>query len=151
MLSFITPAPGVSLPIVQAITSLVGKEPHEGAATILAGALSPHIVYLLREDSVPAETIQLISKEMNSPKIAVRKAFVGLAGSIFTDDQTLLETENGLALANGLFSSFETCLKTVSSNPLNASGGPYEGYVALAVLLGPFARSKKFGGCNFRS
>ncbi|KAF9479098.1 ARM repeat-containing protein [Pholiota conissans] len=144
MLASVTPAADVSLPIVQAITTLIAKEPHEGAAAILAASLAPHVVFLLREGSVPADTIQLISKEMNSPKIAVRKSFVGLAGLIFTNDQTLLETENGLALAKALLPSFETCLKNVSSNPLNASGGPFEGYVALSVLLGPFSRSKKF-------
>jgi hypothetical protein len=31
-------------------------------------------------------------------------------------------------------------LKTVSSNPLNLAAGPLEGYVALAVLLGPMSR-----------
>ncbi|KAF8959922.1 armadillo-type protein [Flammula alnicola] len=144
MLAFLTPATGVSLPLVQATTVLIPKEPHEAATSVLVAALPSHIVFLLREASLPTETIQLISKEMNSSKPAVRKAFVGLAGSIFLDDQGVMDTENGAVFATGLLSSFETCLKTVSSNPLNSSGGPYEGYVALSVLLGPFARSKRF-------
>lgn len=147
MLSALDPAPGVSLPIVQAITTLIPKEPHEGAATLLAAALATHVVYLLREEVVPKEAVLLIAKEMTSSKASVRKAFVGLAGAIFIGGGDVLETNSGCALAEALFASFEACLRTVSSNPLTSSGGPYEGYVALAVLLGPFARSGKFSEC----
>jgi hypothetical protein len=41
--------------------------------------------------------------------------------------------------------SFETSIKTVAANPLNATAGPLEGYIAIAVLLGPISRSGKFG------
>ena len=70
-----------------------------------------------------------------------------MAGSFFfygRDD--VVETESGGHFAKVLLPSFEFCLKTVSSTPLNSSGGPFEGYVAIATLLqvGPLAQSKKF-------
>ncbi|KAF9471327.1 hypothetical protein BDN70DRAFT_939027 [Pholiota conissans] len=134
MLASVTPTAGVSLPVIQAITTLIAKEPHE-----VLQRFWQRLWCLMSSSSSERARFQLIrfnsSKEMNSPKIAVRKSFVGLAGSIFTNDQMLLETENGLALAKALLPSFETCLKNVSSNPLNASGGPFEDYVALGVLL----------------
>jgi hypothetical protein len=111
----------------------------------LAGALPAHVVFLLREGKLPVETMQLISKEVNNTKPAVRKAFVGLAGAIFYEDQSVLDSPNAAAFAKSLMPAFEGCLKSVAANPLNVSGGPYEGYVALAILLGPFARSKQFG------
>lgn len=145
MLAALMPAEGVSLPLFQAATILLPKEPHENAISVLAAALPPHVVFLLREASLPPDVIQFIAKEMINSKPAVRKAFVGLAGAVFLDTQEILGSENGAIFAKGLVPAFETCLKTVASNPLNSSGGPYEGYVALAVLLGPLARSKRFG------
>jgi hypothetical protein len=145
MLAALTPAEGVSLPLLQAATILLPKEPHENAISVLAAALPPHVVFLLRAASLPPDVIQFIAKEMINSKPAVRKAFVGLAGAVFLNAQGILNSENGAIFAKGLVPAFETCLKTVASNPLNSSGGPYEGYVALAVLLGPLARSKRFG------
>jgi len=145
MLAALTPAQGVSLPILQAAIILLPKEPHENAISVLAAALPPHVVFLLRDASLPPDVIQFIAKEMTNSKPAVRKAFVGLAGSVFLDMEGILDSENGTIFAKGLVPAFETCLKTVASNPLNSSGGPYEGYVALAVLLGPLARSGRFG------
>lgn len=145
MLALLRPSPDVSLSLIEEIATLIPKEPHENAIVTLASAMLPHIVLLLRNASLPSYVAQLIAKEMNNSKSGVRKAFVGLAGSIFLENEDILETEHGLNLAKELFPAFEICLKTAGNNPLNSSGGPYEGYVALTVLLGPLARSKQFG------
>lgn len=145
MLALLSPGEDVSLPIVQATTGLIAKEQNEQATAVLAGALPTHIGFLLREGKLPVETMQLISKEVNNAKPAVRRAFVGLAGAIFYEGQSALDSPNAVAFAKNLMPAFEACLKSVSTNPLNVSGGPYEGYVALSILLGPFARSKQFG------
>ncbi|CAA7260345.1 unnamed protein product [Cyclocybe aegerita] len=142
MLAFLPPAEEVSTTLLQTTTPLLAKEPHEGTTAVLAAALSRHIVFLLSQSSVPSETTQLIAKEMSNAKPTVRKAFVGLAGSVLFDEPHVLDHDNGVAFARALLPAFENCLKTVSSNPLNSSGGPYEGYVAVAVLLGPLAQSK---------
>ncbi|KAF9561868.1 ARM repeat-containing protein [Agrocybe pediades] len=144
MLAALTPATGVSSVIVEATSALLPKEPHEGATACLANALPPHVAFLLHEGALPAPTIQFIAKEMTSSKPAARRAFIGLAGSVFLSEQDILNTENGLAFARGVLPSFENCLKTVSASPLTSAGGPYEGYVALSVLLGSLARSKEF-------
>jgi hypothetical protein len=145
MLAFLAPAAAVSTALIQTTTSLLAKETHEGATSVLAAALPPHIIFLLREGSLPPEITQLIAKEMSSVKPGVRRAFCGLAGSVFFEGKDILETESGASLAKTLLPSFELSLKNVSSNPLNSSGGPFEGYVAVAILLGPLAQSKKFG------
>ena len=145
MLGSLTPAATVSATLIQTTTPLLAKETNEGVTSVLAAALPPHIIFLLREESLLPETTQLIAKEMSSVKPGVRRAFCGLAGSVFFHGRDVVETESGIAFAKVLLPSFELSLKTVSSNPLNSSGGPFEGYVAVATLLGPFAQSKKFG------
>ncbi len=129
MLAALVPAPGVSLPLVQAITILVAKEPHDGAAALLAGTLAPHIAYLLRtqEGALPAETVALIAKDMASSKPVVRRAFIGSAGSMFLNDGGVLNTAGGVTLGKALLGSFEACLKTVTANPLGCKWRPIRG------------------------
>lgn len=145
MLGFLTPTATVSAALTQTATSLLAKETHEGATSVLAAALPPHIIFLLREGSLLPEITHLIAKEMSSVKPGIRRAFCGLAGSVFFQGQDVVETECGATFAKAVLPSFELSLKTVSSNPLNSSGGPFEGYVAVTTLLGPLAQSKKFG------
>ncbi|KAF8911690.1 armadillo-type protein [Gymnopilus junonius] len=149
MLGLLDTAKEVSNALVQAAATLVPKEPNEGAIGVLVRALPRHVTFLLREGELGNETTQFIAKEMTNSKPAIRKAFVGLAGAVFTesdskDGEGILETESGKAFANGLLPSFEASLKTVANNPLNSPGGPFEGYVAVAVLLGSLAPSKQF-------
>jgi hypothetical protein len=143
MLSFLPPAEVVSLTLVQTTSPLLSKEPSEAAIAILASTLPPHIMFLLRHASLPSETVQIIAKEMGNTKPAVRKAFVGLAGSVFLGEHSVVDTESGVAFAKTLLPCFESCLKNISMNPLNT--GPFEGYVSVAVLLGSFAKSKELG------
>ncbi|KAH9485783.1 eIF-2-alpha kinase activator gcn1 [Psilocybe cubensis] len=144
MLSNISPATDVSSTLVDAASVLIPKEPHEGATAVLASVLPAHVLFLLHKNALSTAAVQFIAKEMTNTKVAVRKAFVGLAGSILISEPGIIESESGAAFAKGLLPSFEACLKTVSGNPLNAPGGPYEGYVAVTVLLGSFAASKQF-------
>ena len=153
MLGFLQPAKEVSSGLVQAAAVLVPKEPNEGAVGVLVDTLPRHITFLLLQGSLSSDSIQFIAKEMTNAKPAVRKPFIGLAGAVFTDgrlgeQKDILETENGKAFAKALLPSFEASLKAVASNPLNSPGGPLEGYVAVAVLLGSLAPSKQFGGCH---
>jgi hypothetical protein len=50
--------------------------------------------------------------------------------------------------AKSLLPSLENNLKSVVTNPLNSSAGPLEGYIAVAVLLGPLSQTKKFSKSN---
>ncbi|KAF9012742.1 armadillo-type protein [Cyathus striatus] len=143
MLRYIRPSTGVSPVILQSIVPLLAKEAHELSIITLVGSLTPHFVILLKESSVPNDAIQLIAKELNSPKPAVRRAFSGLVGAVLFD-HGVLSTEKGAAFAKSVIPALENCLKTITANPLNASGGPFEGYVAVSVFLGPLANSGKF-------
>ena len=145
MLTFLSSGTGVSSSLVESTIPLLAKETHEAATAVLAAALPPHVVFLLSSSTLSPDVIQLIAKEMSSAKPAVRKAFSGLAGAIFFHEADIISKENGVAFAKTVVPSFESSLKTVSGNPLNSPGGPFEGYVALAVLLGPLSRSGKFG------
>ena len=146
MLSFLPPSSGISASIVETATSLLSKETHEVAIAVLASALPLHFVFLLKADlPLSAGMIPLIVKEMNGSKPAVRRAFASLVGSVFLEDGVDCSTGKVFEFAKAVLPAFETCLKTVAGNPLNSSGGPLEGYIAVAVLLGPLSRTGKFG------
>ncbi|KAF8883249.1 armadillo-type protein [Infundibulicybe gibba] len=148
MLAFLPPSGDTSPVILKNATTLLAKETHEAAVSILAGALPPHISFLLQNQdtgsSISPETMGLIAKEMASAKLGIRRAFVGMVGKVFLAGDGYPSSDAGLNFAKNLLPCFDNCLKNVSTNPLNSSGGPLEGYVAIAVLLGPLARLGKF-------
>ncbi|KAG2015263.1 translational activator GCN1 [Coprinopsis cinerea AmutBmut pab1-1] len=152
MLGYVRPSNDVSPVLIQSSTPLLAKETNEAAIAVLANALPPHITFLLRSSTaLPSEAVQLIAKEMGSLKPPVRRAFATLVGSVFYEDEgdgegkgVVGESEAGKAFAKAVAPSLENALKSVAANPINAPGGPLEGYVALATLLGPFARSGIF-------
>jgi hypothetical protein len=47
--------------------------------------------------------------------------------------------------SKAVIGALEVNLKTVTANPSGAAAGSLEGYVALAMLLGPLSKSGKFG------
>lgn len=146
MLGLISPSSTVSPALVQNTIPLLGKETNEAAISVLAASLPPHITYILHSSNpVPNEVVQLIAKEMGNAKPAVRRAFANLVGSIFFVSEGVSEGEHGKVFAKGVAPALENALKTVASNAVNAPGGPLEGYVALAVLLGPLEKSGAFG------
>lgn len=145
MLAFLQPSPGVSQVLVETAIPLLAKEQNEGATAALAASLGAHITFLLKNDSDRLKDVtQLIVKEMNSAKAAVKRAFVALAGDIFYEGSDSLEGEKAMGFAKALLPAFETSLKNVSGNVVNNPAGPLEGYVAVAVLLGPLLRSGQF-------
>lgn len=153
MLASLSPrTASISSSIIQTASPLLAKETHDAATAVLASALPPHVKFLLAADSpLPADTIALIAKEMNNPKPVIRKAFCTLAGhALWSESDSKTSSPAALAFAQALLPAFENSLKTVSSNPLNSVGGPLEGYIAIAVLLGPVLRFGKFGMSIFR-
>jgi hypothetical protein len=149
MLSFLTPSSSVSTSLVEATTPLLAKETHEAAVAVLTAALPLHLVFLLKSGTpIPAGTTTLIVKEMNNSKPGVRRAFASLVGRVFFEADLNFSTGAPFEFAEILLPAVENSLKTVAGNPLNASGGPLEGYIAIAVLLGPLSRTGKFGMSN---
>ncbi|KAG5642517.1 hypothetical protein DXG03_002618 [Asterophora parasitica] len=145
MLAFLTPSSSVSAALIQTTTPLLAKETHEGATTVLAGALPAHLVFLLSTGTgVAQETVALIAKEMGSVKPSVRRAFCALAGAVFVGEGLDFGVSPGLEFSKALVPALEGSLKSVAANPLGVGAGPLEAYVAAAVLLGPLAKTKKF-------
>ncbi|KAH9175038.1 ARM repeat-containing protein [Lactarius sanguifluus] len=101
------------------------KETNEAALPILASSLTNHLALYLREDP------PLLTTEMQNTKPSIRRAFITLAGDTFWALGDL-STTNAVAFARAVFPAFESSLKSA------------EGYVAAAVLLGPFSRSGVF-------
>ncbi|KAF5354845.1 hypothetical protein D9756_005584 [Leucocoprinus leucothites] len=146
MLALLQPGTGISQTLVETATPLLSKESNEGATATLASSLGAHITFLLKNDSDKLNNVtQLLVKEMNSAKPAVKRAFVALAGDIFFDGSNFLEEgEKGMAFVKALVPAFETSLKNVSGNVVTSPAGALEGYVAVAVFLGPLLRSGQF-------
>lgn len=144
MLSFVKPS-SIS-PLITLVTLLlIAKETHDTATSVLTTILPPHLSFLLRsDDPLPSEMMATIAKEMNNSKPVVRRAFCSLVGNTFWALGDLL-SEASESFANAVFPAFETSMKTVATNPLNAPAGPLEGYIGVAALLGPVSRSGKFG------
>lgn len=149
MLGAVPPSDSVSLAIVQTALPLLAKETHEASITILAASLVPHLVTCLRAEApFPSDAASTAAKEMTGTKPAVRRAFCSLVGSSLWELNTL-ETDASVTFAKAVLPSFETNLKTVVANPLGAVAGPLEGYVAVAVMLGPLSRFGQFGSSSF--
>ena len=145
MFSVLSSSAQLSPVMVKSVPALLAKETNEAALPVLATSLAPHFIFHLRENlPVPDEVLKLLVAEMQSTKPIARRAFVSLVGETFWALGDLTTT-SATTLACAVFSAFESSLKSVATNPLNASAGPVEGYVAAAVLLGPFSRSGEFG------
>lgn len=136
MLSSIRPGLQLSGQIVQALPPLITRETDEAALNRLELILSRHLTYQLQQNQIIDSTVTAIfAKEMTSNKPVLRRAFCMVAGNAlwpFTKEVTNAATSFREALSN----AFDTCYKSVLSNPLALPAGPLEGYVAIAILLG---------------
>ena len=117
---------------------------------VLTSSLTPHLVCCLKAgDALPSEAVASAAREMTGTKPAVRRAFCSLVGGALWELEELL-SPTAMSFAKAAAPAFETNLKTVSANPLNAAAGALEGYVAAAILLGPLSRSGQFSKVIFR-
>lgn len=147
MLGYLSPSEAVSKAMVATVPALLAKETNDTAAPVLGLALTPHLAYQLRESiPIPADVTSILAKEMQSSKPVIRRTFVSLVGDALWQLGTL-PTNESKAFAKTVIGAFDASLKVVVANP---SAGPVEGYVAISVLLGPFAKSGAFGtSCDF--
>ncbi|KAI0316101.1 ARM repeat-containing protein [Amylostereum chailletii] len=144
MLGYFSTSPEVSSSMIQVIPALLAKETSEAAIPVLVDALVPHLAFQLKTSApFQPDVSGILVKEMQSAKPAIRRAFVSLVGNAFWTVGSLA-SEEAMAFARSTLPAFEASLKAVASNPLNSSAGPIEGYIAAAVLLGPFSRTKVF-------
>lgn len=145
MLSMIRPSTNVSFPIMKALLPSILKEASDSATATLTSTLSRHLTYLLEENvDIPTVISSAIAKELNNVKPTLRKAFVVLVGTAIWS-LSGLDTTSAISFMEVVTSPLEANLRGISANPLGAASSPLEGYVVLTVLLGPMARSGKFG------
>ncbi|KAI0060576.1 ARM repeat-containing protein [Artomyces pyxidatus] len=145
MLGFLSPSTAVSSAMVSTVPALLAKETNDAAIPVLAAALTPHLVFHLKEDiPLSPDVSKILVTEMQNNKPVIRRAFVSMVGSAFWELGGL-PSEGSKTFAKAALPAFEASLKAVAANPLNAAAGPVEGYVAAGVLLGPFSRSGTFG------
>ncbi|KAH7883448.1 armadillo-type protein [Phlebopus sp. FC_14] len=148
MLSVVPPsACGASMVLIKALPSLIVKETNDAATSLLSHTFPAHLAALLTSNTALApDVVNIIVKEMGSPKPALRRAFVGIVGSALWDLE--LATDAAKDFSSSVAGALETCWKTVAANPLGAAAGPLEGYVALAILFSPFAGSGRLGDAS---
>ncbi|KAG1832884.1 armadillo-type protein [Suillus subalutaceus] len=145
MLATMPPSADVSTIVIQNVPQLLVKETNDAAVGVLASIMAAHLTFVLKANmEVPADATTVIAKEMTNTKPVIRKAFVSITGSALWNVDAV-DTDAVLAFSTGITSALETNLKVVSANPLTAAVGPLEGYVALALLMGPLTNTGKFG------
>ncbi|WWD10197.1 hypothetical protein V865_008331 [Kwoniella europaea PYCC6329] len=140
MASQLTPSDTVSSIVVDILPGLVAKEGNEPAFHALNSALTPHLAHLLTSNkAVATAASSALVKDLNSTKIPTRRGLsVAIGEAIWTvksaGQQFSVEGEKLVGL---LAPALEINLKAASAClPANA-GGFLEGYVALALALGP--------------
>jgi hypothetical protein len=149
MLQALPPSPTTSPEVISSVPPLLIKETNDPAIAALGSALSSHLAYQLRENEpLPTPVTSSIVKELANAKPPIRRAFYSaVGGAIWTLDS--LENKASAALVKAILPALETSLKNVSANPIGAAAGPLEGYISIALLLGPLKRSGKYGNSSF--
>ena len=148
MLTMVPKHDTASVTLVNALPTLIVKETNDAATSLLVHTFPTHLNHLFASNTpVPADVTALIAKEMNSAKPVLKRAFVSVIGAALWDLDGVSESINDAtqAFAKAISGALEGCIKTVSANPLGTTAGPLEGYVAVAILLGPLAASRVFG------
>lgn len=137
MLRSVIPTNDVASTITKALLTLIVKETNDVAMSLLAQTIALHITFQLRTNQgLEPEVINVILREMTSPKAGLRRIFCTIAGRALWDLGNDL-SDAAQSFAASVYPVFESTLKTISANPLNSTAGSLEGYVSLAALLGP--------------
>ncbi|KAH9925947.1 ARM repeat-containing protein [Epithele typhae] len=144
MLGGLPSSTSVSPSVVRTALPILAKETHDAAMTALSKSLAPHLLSSLKSDTpLPNDVVIVATKEMTSAKPPVRRAFCSLVGNALLSIGDTV-SEAALAFTKAVIPALEANLKTVAANPFNAAAGTLDGYVSVAILLGPLARSKQF-------
>jgi hypothetical protein len=123
---------------LEALAPLVAKEGNEAALTALCSAWVHHLAWALANNSNIAYATPLI-KELGSSKVATRRAVSGAIGQAIWESHISRSdySPESEAFLNQVMSAFETALGSASTNQPANSSGFLEGYVAVALALGP--------------
>lgn len=127
--------------VVDTLPPLIAKESNEAALNALGAALGPHLAAVLVSDKpVAAASASALTKELASSKLSVRRAVSTAVGeAAWTTKEPSAE---GQKLLDSFAAPLESNLKTASANVPSNPTGFLEGYVAVALALGPLKDSK---------
>ncbi|KAL1405501.1 translational activator of GCN4 [Vanrija albida] len=135
------PVGAASAVVVDTLPPLIGKEANEAALTALAVALGTHLPEPLTSgNAVAAASATAIAKELASTKLSARRAVSSAVGtaawSVYTKQGQF--SPEGEKVLGSLVAPLEANLKTASANLPSNAAGFLEGFVAIALALGPF-------------
>lgn len=128
--------------IVDTLPSMIAKEGNEPALNALCDALSPHLAYSLTANtSVTSATT--IAKDLGASKVSTRRALSNAVGeALWTihTQQSQFSTA-GESFLETIAPALDTSLTAASTNQPANSSGFLEGYVSVALALGPLRHS----------
>lgn len=138
ILGSVSPSQTTSRFVVENAPILLAKESNDSALSRLAENLVPHFVFAFSfEASLPSGLIKAAVQDLSSARPALRRATSLIIGTVLQDcggggkrSASLVE------LAETSRAGFEANLSTAGTS----STGPVDGYIAIAVLLGPVRR-----------
>lgn len=141
MSAAIAPSEEVSPIVLDVLLPLIGKEGNETALGELCSSLQLHLAFLLQSGISFSDTvISNIGKELASAKIGTRRSLsdaIGQAIWAVSEGKAYQFSAEGSKLLDVIIPALETNLQTASANVPSNPTGFLEGYVAVALALGP--------------
>lgn len=130
----------VSPPVVDTLPTLIAKEGNEPAFQALCSAVGHHLFHTFSSTQpMAASASQALVKELASTKIPTRRALSNAVGQAIWEVGTKGQqfSMEGEKLISAIAPALENNLKAASACPPANPAGFLEGYVALALALGP--------------
>lgn len=134
----------ISPVILDTLPALCSKEGNEGALAAICTALVPHLAWAFANDSKSSlVSAAPLVKELGSTKVSTRRALANAVGQAIWEEYNLQHTYSSdvVAYLKQVLSAFQTGLASASTNQPANSSGFLEGYVAVALALGPLYES----------
>ncbi|KNZ52619.1 hypothetical protein VP01_34g8 [Puccinia sorghi] len=150
-LASLKPKKSFSPSLIKLCCDLLGKETNENALISVGATIQRHLMFLIDSGiEIDPTAVQAISRSMQDPKPVIRKAVCSAIGlslwqpsRVDTDvsqdkepiasDNTTQQAQIHSSFLAPLAKALEANLKNASTNPLASAGGPFEGYVAVAL------------------
>ncbi|KAK4684697.1 hypothetical protein P7C73_g5471, partial [Tremellales sp. Uapishka_1] len=139
MTAILAPSDVVSSIVVDTLPPLYAKEGNETALLALSSALEAHLAHVLTSPTpVSSVASSALIKEMGSSKIPNRRAVLNAVGNaIWTIHSRSQFSPSGNEFIASLVPALEASLKAASANLPSNPLGFMEGYIAVALALGP--------------
>ncbi|CAO1627100.1 unnamed protein product [Sympodiomycopsis kandeliae] len=137
----------LSIVIADSVSSLLSQEITEASFRAAIESLLSHLSFCLQQGSTAEASKvgsigQVLGKMLQHSKVPLRKiASLTIGDALWSLPDQDIHRELLSVLADSLVAGLEHNLSNASTNTLTSAAGPLEGYVALALIQGPFASS----------